>query len=174
MSKTGLTIQVNTGKTLVQLREKLTPKQISFCDLYASDREFFGNGVQSYMEAYGLDINKKNYQIAKSEAYKNLTKPHLLEYINAIYETRGLSEAFVDKQLEKVINQDADFKSKVAAIKEFNKLKGRIIQKTENLNKTVTIGAVLHRIQTNNDKIRDAKPSKDVDNVINNLEKIKL
>lgn len=34
---------------------KLTPKQLLFCRLYASDREFFGNGVQSYIEAYHIN-----------------------------------------------------------------------------------------------------------------------
>jgi hypothetical protein len=31
---------------------KLNPKQEQFCQLYASDREFFGNGVESYIEVY--------------------------------------------------------------------------------------------------------------------------
>jgi hypothetical protein len=35
--------------------QKLTLKQQVFCTLYSSDREFFGNGVQSYVEAYQVD-----------------------------------------------------------------------------------------------------------------------
>ena len=31
---------------------KLSPQQERFCNLFASDQEFFGNGVQSYIEAY--------------------------------------------------------------------------------------------------------------------------
>ena|SRR5215203_294398 len=39
---------------------KLNPKQESFCKLYATDREFFGNGVESYIEVYNPDRSKPN------------------------------------------------------------------------------------------------------------------
>jgi hypothetical protein len=35
---------------------KLNPKQELFCELYATDREFFGNGVQSSIEAYDVSV----------------------------------------------------------------------------------------------------------------------
>jgi len=111
---------------------KLTPQQERFCQLYASDREFFGNGVQSYVEAYGIDTNKPGwYSVAKSGASENLTKPYLLERIEEIYEAHGLNNTFVDKQLEKLICQDADFRTKLGAIQEYNKMKGRIIDKKD-------------------------------------------
>ena len=111
---------------------KLTPHQEMFCQLYASDREFFGNGVQSYIEAYGVDMSKPGaYRTAKAGASENLTKPYILERIEEIFEGHGLNDIFVDKQLEKLILQDADFKSKLGAIQEYNKLKGRIIDKKE-------------------------------------------
>ena len=40
---------------------KLTPQQELFCQLYAGDREFFGNGVQSYIEAYNVDTSKPGW-----------------------------------------------------------------------------------------------------------------
>jgi len=111
---------------------KLTPQQEMFCQLYASDREFFGNGVQSYIEAYGVDTSKPGwYRTAKAGAAENLTKPYLLERIEEIFEAHGLNDTFVDKQLEKLICQDADFKSKLGAIKEYNQLKGRINKKID-------------------------------------------
>lgn len=111
---------------------KLTPQQEMFCQLYASDREFFGNGVQSYIEAYGVDTSKRGwYNTAKAGASENLTKPYILERIEEIFEAHGLNDVFVDKQLEKLILQDADFKSKLGAIQEYNKLKGRITNKQE-------------------------------------------
>lgn len=111
---------------------KLTPQQERFCQLYASDREFFGNGVQSYAEAYGVDITKPGkYRIACAAASENLTKPYILERIEEIFEAHGLNDAFVDKQLEKLISQDADFRTKLGAIQEYNKMKGRIINKQE-------------------------------------------
>ena len=109
--------------------KKLNPKQERFCQLYAGDREFFGNGTQSYIEAYKPKKKGNWYQTARACAYELLTKPHILDRINEIFEARGLNDAFVDKQLEKLITQDADFKSKVQAIKEYNALKGRIIKK---------------------------------------------
>lgn len=110
----------------------LTPQQELFCELYASDKEFFGNGVQSYAEAYGLDLSKsKDYSTAKSGASENLTKPHILERINEIFEAHGLNDTFVDKQLEKLIVQDADFNAKMKAIQEYNKLRARITEKRD-------------------------------------------
>lgn len=111
---------------------KLTPQQELFCQLYASDREFFGNGVQSYIEAYCVSTSKPGwYATAKAGACENLTKPYILERINEIFEAHGLNDQFVDKQLEKLIVQDADFKVKMSAISEYNKLKARITQKIE-------------------------------------------
>lgn len=112
--------------------QKLTPQQEMFCQLYAGDREFFGNGVQSYIEAYGLDTSKPGwYNVAKSGACENLTKPYILERIDEIFEAHGLNDQFVDKQLEKLIVQDADFNTKMKAIAEYNKLKSRITEKKD-------------------------------------------
>ena len=98
---------------------KLTPQQELFCQLYAGDREFFGNGVQSYIEAYGVDTSKPGwYTTARAGAHENLTKPHILERIDEIFEAHGLNDQFVDKQLEKLIVQDADFNAKMKAIAE--------------------------------------------------------
>src|SRR5262245_55200917 len=114
----------------VKKKHELNPRQEQFCQLFASDREFFGNGVQSYIEAYDIVLTKKGaYDTAKANAYKLLTKSYILKRIDEIFEARGLNDTFVDKQLEKLITQDADFKSKVQAIKEYNALKGRIIKK---------------------------------------------
>ena len=84
---------------------KLTPQQELFCQLYAGDREFFGNGVQSYIEAYNVDTSKPGwYSVAKSGASENLTKPYILERIDEIFEAHGLNDQFVDKQLEKLMD----------------------------------------------------------------------
>lgn len=109
------------------MERKLNPKQELFCKLYASDREFFGNGVQSYIEAYNIDLSQKGaYLSAKANANKLLTKDYILKRIDELFEAHGLNDTFVDKQLEKLIIQDADFKTKVSAIKEYNALKSRI------------------------------------------------
>lgn len=119
-------------KIITKSGQKLTPQQELFCQLYASDREFFGNGVQSYIEAYGVDTSKPGwYNVAKSGACENLTKPYILERIDEIFQAHGLNDQFVDKQLEKLIVQDADFNTKMKAITEYNKLKSRITEKKD-------------------------------------------
>jgi len=106
-------------------KRKLNPKQERFCILYASDREFFGNGVQSYLEAYELDSKKSSYNTAKVNAHKLLTNTNILNRINELLEEEGLNDVFVDKQLKFAITQCAEIGSKIRAINEYNKLKGR-------------------------------------------------
>lgn len=105
---------------------KLTPKQLRFCELYATDREFFGNGVQSYAGAYNIDLSqKKGYNTARANSSALLTNTDIMSCINLLFEAHGLNDTFVDKQLERLIIQDADFKTKLGAIKEYNSIKGR-------------------------------------------------
>lgn len=111
---------------------RLNQKQEKFCRLYASDREFFGNGVQSYIEAYQPDQSKPNwYNVARSRASELLTSPNVLRRIDELFEAAELNDQFVDKQLARLILQDADFSSKISAIREYNKLKQRIKEKKE-------------------------------------------
>lgn len=113
------------------IENELSMRQKRFCELYVS-QDFFGNGTQSYIEAYGIDLNKKNaYNTAKVSASENLAKPNIIAYINQLLEDGGLNDSHVDKQLLFVINQHADFPSKVAAIREYNKVRGRITNKIE-------------------------------------------
>lgn len=109
---------------------KLSPQQERFCNLFASDKEFFGNGVQSYIEAFEINIEKRGaYNSAKANAFNLLTKAYITARINKLFEARGLNDVFVDKQIEKLITQDASYDAKVRAIQEYNKLRGRITEK---------------------------------------------
>lgn len=113
-------------------KDDLNPKQEMFCQLYASDREFFGNGVQAYIEAYDPDTSKPNwYKTACASASQLLSNIKVCERINEVLEEGGLNDNFVDKQLVFIIKQHADFGSKIAAIREYNKLKSRITDKSE-------------------------------------------
>lgn len=114
--------------------KSLNPKQELFCQLYASDREFFGNGTQSYIKAYDIDTTKKgSYAAARASACDLLTMPNINSRINELLESGGLNDNFVDKQLLFLINQNADLSTKRSAIAEYNKLKSRITEKTEAL-----------------------------------------
>lgn len=124
----------------------LTLKQKEFCQLYVS-KEFFANGVQSYIEAFKVDTTKTGaYQSAKSNAYRLLTNDDLLLYINHLLELNGLNDEFVDKQLSFIITQNADFGSKLGAIKEYNKLKQRIVSKIDHTTKGETLNRPLINI----------------------------
>lgn len=117
-------------------KKKLNEKQELFCQLYASDRDFFGNGVLTYAEAYDLDIAiPKNYNTAKTNAWRLLTNADILKRIDEILELGPLNDTYVDRQLAKVIAQDADFGAKVSAIREYNKLKTRITEKIDHTTK---------------------------------------
>jgi hypothetical protein len=124
------------------IKNKLTPQQELFCKLYATDREFFGNGVQSYIEAYDLDItNPKNYATAKTEASKFLSKPIIFNRISELLESaeNGLNNANLDKQLLFVAQQNTDLSSKMRAIEHANKLKKRIDDKLAEVDLNLTI-----------------------------------
>jgi len=63
--------------TLDELRDELTPNQRVFCDEYLKDR----NGTRAYLAAYK---NVKSENTAAVEASKNLRKPKLKKYLDAI------------------------------------------------------------------------------------------
>lgn len=114
----------------------LNLQQEEFCKLYASDAEFFGNGVQSYIEVYKPDESKKNwYKTALAASSRLLANVKVCERINQLLEAGGLNDQFVDKQLTFLVTQHADFKSKLGAIREYNKLKKRVVERMEHAGK---------------------------------------
>lgn len=118
---------------------KLNTKQKLFSELYCSDREFLGNGVQAYIEAYDVDMKKPNaYKIAGSCAHKLLKKAEVLAYMNKLLENLFLNEAHVDKQLAFLITQNAELGVKLGAIREYNTLKQRVAQAMINPSGQVT------------------------------------
>lgn len=115
-------------------RADLNPKQELFAKYYATDREFFGNGVESYLEAYddSIDRSKPNwYKTACAAASRLLGDVKVCLRINELLEDGGLNDQFVDKQLQMLVTQHADFSAKMKAIAEYNKLKARITARTE-------------------------------------------
>lgn len=121
-----------------QDESKLNPKQERFCQLYVS-KEFFGHGTEAYAEAYGIDL-EKGYKVAQAAASRLLSKVIICQRINELLDAAGLNDEFVDKQLLMMITQNADYAQKMAAIREYNKLKQRI---TEKVKHDVSVGGVL-------------------------------
>jgi hypothetical protein len=126
MSK-DITTTDNSEVEIIQLK----PKMEMFCQLYASDKEFFANGTQSYIEAYDVDTSKPNYyKTAQAAASRLLSNVKVLERINQLLDLRGLNDQFVDKQLEFLVTQNTDLKTKMSAIKEYNVMKARTAKAT--------------------------------------------
>lgn len=128
----------STNKRAVTSRAKnalanVSLKNQDFCRFYTMGQsEFFGNGVRSYVRAYGLKLGMGkgcvDYQVAASRASKLLKDVDILRACNELLELHGLNDIFVDKQLEFLITQNSDFKTKLGSIKEYNVLKGRIMR----------------------------------------------
>jgi phage terminase small subunit len=112
------------------LESGLNANQEKFCQYYVS-KDSFANGVESYASAYGIELTEKTYNSCKVLASKLLTNVNVLARINKLLDLSGLNDSFVDKQLTFVILQNADMSSKVKAISEYNKIKGRITDKLE-------------------------------------------
>lgn len=113
-------------------KEELNEQQEYFCQLYATAREFFGNGVETYLEVYDIDKTKPNwYKTACASASRLLSNVKVYTRINELLEAGGLNDSNVDKQLQLLINQQADFTAKLGAIREYNKLKARITEKID-------------------------------------------
>lgn len=120
-----------------------------FCKLYTSDKEFYGNGVQSYIEAYKPDQSKPNwYKSACAGASRLLSNVKVCEKIGQLLENQGLSSEFVDKQLLFLITQQVDFKTKITAIREFNRIRGRVEDKLV-ANNDFSLSVILDEIESN-------------------------
>lgn len=125
--------------------DKLSLQDRKFCELYTTTREFFGNGVQAYTEAFNKDLSTKGqYKVCKTLASRLLTKVDILAYINKLLEGIGLNDAHVDKQLAFLVTQNADFGAKMAAIREYNALRQRITKKFEG---TMTYAQALQKFE---------------------------
>lgn len=119
-----------TAKHLIDPKTNLNPQQKEFCEIYVKE-DHFGNGTYAYKQAYKTPGKEITTNHAKANACKLLTNTYILDYINTMLDFEGFNEAFVDVQLLSVIKQSADLGAKIAAIREFNKLKARITDKMD-------------------------------------------
>jgi hypothetical protein len=135
----------------------LNPKQELFCRYYAQSGDFFGNATLSYAEAYdyeletlsdepeyALDAEGKSfsipneydraYKVCSVEANRLLGNPRVQARITILL-NELLKDTVVDSQLAKLIMQDGDNTNKIAGIREYNKLRGRIIDKSQDVSR---------------------------------------
>ena len=110
-----------------KLKNGLTAKQELFCRYFATDRDCFGNGTQAYIKAF--KPKKNTYKTVRKYASDLLTKPDITNRIRELLDIY-ISDEVVDKELGTVILQYGDLPSKVSAIREYNKVKGRLAPTT--------------------------------------------
>ena len=115
--------QLAEYKTLLEAR--LNPNQIRFSTEYIFG-DYMGNATRAYMKAY----NVRQDQIGGNSSAL-LKKVHVLEYINYLMYEAGWSPKETDTQLLFLIKQHEDLGVKLNAIKEFNKLHGRITDRLQ-------------------------------------------
>lgn len=107
--------------------KKLNLNQERFCELYASDREFFGNGTQAYIEAYGKEAG--DYEACRRAASRLLTNVDILKRIDEYLDDIVMNDQHADKQLGFWMTQKDNPTAAMAAIREYNALKQRITKK---------------------------------------------
>ncbi len=107
---------------------KLKPQQELFCQLFTRDTNFIGNATRSYMEAY--DLSEDQYESAIRSASRLLTNVDIRRRVNELLD-ECLDNKVVDRALASVILQSKDLGAKIAAIREYNRLRDRAADKLE-------------------------------------------
>ncbi len=133
------------------IETNLSPAEERFCQLYVSDIEFYGNGTQSYIEAYNVEIikgtNKKNVpkgkkgmtiEAVRSAASYLLMQSYILNRIDELLEEGGFNDQQADKTLQFLMTQRSDLRVALGAAEAYNKLKARIQEKQHVLHSFAT------------------------------------
>ncbi len=141
--------------------DKLTMAQSLFCHFYTG--LYFNNATRAYAAAYKIDLSeydrisemdftkdadkikqlRDRYNVAHVAGMENLQKPTIQKRIKEMLLKRFGDFEEVDARLSEIIF-GADPTTSVAAIREFNKLKARIIdQKNINLKGTFSLTDLL-------------------------------
>lgn len=143
MARKKATPPVDTSETDLNLKREL------FCRYYTQNDATFGNATLSYAEAYGYDfdalsdegtyedgvkVKASTRELAENvcavQGRKLLRNTHVQSRMTVLL-NELLTDEIVDSQLAKVVMQDLKPEAKVAAIREYNKVKGRIIDKSQ-------------------------------------------
>lgn len=153
-------------RTPEELESELNLKRELFCQCITRRGELFGNGTLSYAEAYGYKLEElsrddakyeyqgkgkhrkkvkveassydRAYNVCAVEAARLLRNPKILARITELL-NELLSNDIVDAEMAKLIVQDDDKPTKRAAISDYNKLRGRIIDKVKDVSESFTL-----------------------------------
>lgn len=101
---------------------RLTLQQWTFCKNYV---DMMGFGTEAALAAYDIKASSDPRSVASAISAENLRKPSILECIREMLDGSGLNDEIVDTELSFVVRQHENVPAKVAAIKEYNSMKGR-------------------------------------------------
>jgi hypothetical protein len=123
----------------------LTQKQFHFCMLYTTDLDHMGNGLRSYITAYGLQGTTDVAKLASAQTCSSrlLRNVMVLDCINKL-RTIKMTHDIADSKLAALINQEDDENIQLGALKEYNRLHGRV---TDKLKVTMTHGEMLDQLR---------------------------
>lgn len=130
---------------------ELTLKQEKFCRLYTQNKALFGNSTLSYAEAYNYELDGASRESEKDEKGNNI--PMTSEFdrmynVCSACSSRLLRNDKIDNKIRELLNEmlldkviDAELigiimkgekdSDRIAGIREYNKLKQRIIEKSD-------------------------------------------
>lgn len=128
MGLTSLSKQLAGGEiTLTEAGRLLNLKDDEIRFAVAYNNDYQGDGLQCVFDIYGLDeYDKEDKAEANRLARRLLNNPDVLTLINAQLYAAGLNDSHIDSQMLHLINQHADKKTKLLAIKEYNAITDRV------------------------------------------------
>lgn len=128
-------------------RRNMTDLEKKFADLYLETR---GNAIEAVLGA-GYEIRSPNkIDVARAIAFENLSKPHIVYYLQAQLDKIGLNDENVDNQLAFLINQFSDLKTKHRSVETYYKLTGRFAPE-KHLNINAPLKDILEAIAARED-----------------------
>jgi len=102
---------------------KLTLMQECFARAFADiNSEYFNDALGAYRS---VSTSQMSDACARVEAYRLKNHPVVSKRIAEIFEQAGFNDFSVDVEHHKLIKQDKDLSTKLGAIKEYNRVKGR-------------------------------------------------
>lgn len=141
-------------KYFEEINDILTSRQERFCRNFTQNDYFYGNATLSYADAYEWDLDsyskvkpktpegegKSEYEIQYdncSSLASRLRKNDKIQTRCLFLLNDLLKDEKVDGELARLIMQDKDLSTKLNSIKEYNKLKQRIVDRQDIKQETV-------------------------------------
>lgn len=161
--------ELSTKQVALQLG--LNAQQYAFCQAY-TDPDVFGNSAEAHKRAYGeqdSDGDEYTYDSHKTMGYRLLRNSKINDMLAVLLHVEGLNDNSVDRALLELINQREDKRVRLAALREYNLLHGRLKATIEHVHRNEldltklsteeisSIVSILSRVEQNNTPTEDAE-----------------